>query len=157
MKSSSREERDLSDEPGSRDLSALLLDTHIWLWYAEGNAQALTAAAVRRLDHARQTEGLRISSISVWEIGASHADGRIHLSIPLRQWVRDALSPGGIALLPLDAESAAESTLLPGEPGADPARRLLIATARTKGLVLATRNRRIVEYGQAGHVQVLDL
>lgn len=138
-------------------MSALLLDTHIWLWYAEGNAQRLTAAGVRRLDQARQTEGLRISSISVWEIGAWHAEGRIQLSVPFRDWVRDALSPGGIALVPLDAESAAESTLLPGEPDAHPAHRLLIATARTQGFVLATRNRKIVEYGQAGHVQVLDL
>lgn len=138
-------------------MSALLLDTHIWLWYAEGNAQRLTAEDVSRLDLARRTEGLRISAISVWEIGTWHAEGRIQLSVPLRDWVRDALSPGGIALLPLDAESAAESTLLPGDPDADPAHRLLIATARTKGLVLATRNRKILEYGQAGHVQVLDL
>lgn len=140
-----------------KKLSALLLDTHIWLWYAEGNTQRLTAEGVSWLDQARQMEGLRISSISVWEIGTWLAQGRIQLSVPLRDWVRDALSPGGIALLPLDAEAAAESTLLPGNPDPDPAHRLLIATARTKGLVLATRNRKILAYGQAGYVQILDL
>ena len=57
--------------------------------------------------------------------------------------MRDALAPIGIALLPLDAESAAESTLLPGEPRADPADRFLIAAARTKGLFLATRDKAI--------------
>ena len=138
-------------------MSALLLDTHIWLWYAEGNTERLTATGVKRLDQTRQAEGLRISPISVWEIGVQHAKGRIQLSAPLRDWVRDALAPAGIALLPLDAESAAECTLLPGEPHGDPADRFLIAAARTKGLVLATRDKAIIDYGNAGHVRVLEL
>ena len=138
-------------------MSALLLDTHIWLWYAEGNADRLTATGARKLDAARQAEGLRISAISVWEIGVQHAKGRIQLSAPFRDWVRDALAPVGITLLPLDAETAAESTLLPGEPHGDPADRFLIAAARTKGLVLATRDKAIIDYGHAGHVRVLDL
>lgn len=138
-------------------MSALLLDTHIWLWYAEGNGEQLTADSVRKLDQARQTEGLRISPISVWEIAVQHAEGRLQLSVPLRDWVRDALSPVGITLVPLDAESAAESALLPGQAHADPADRFLIATARTKSLILATRDRTIIEYGNAGHVLVLEL
>lgn len=136
-------------------MSALLLDTHIWLWYAEGNAERLTAAGARKLDQARQAEGLRISPVSIWEIGVLHAKGRIQLSAPLRDWVRDALAPVGITLLPLDAESAAESTLLPGEAHGDPADRFLIAAARTKGLILATRDQAIIDYGKAGHVRVL--
>jgi len=137
-------------------MSALLLDTHIWLWYAEGNAERLTAAGVRKLDQARQAEGLRISPISIWEIGVQHAKGRIQLSAPLRDWVRDALAPAGIVFLPLDAESAAESTLLPGEAHGDPADRFLIAAARTKGLILVTRDQAIIDYGNAGHVRVLE-
>lgn len=138
-------------------MSALLLDTHIWVWYAEGNAERLTAKGVGTLDQARQGQGLWISPVSVWEIGARLAEGRIQLSVPLRDWVRDALSPAGIALLPVDAESAAESTLLPGQPHVHCAQRVLIATARTKCLVLATRSRKIIEYGKAGHVQILEL
>lgn len=109
------------------------------------------------MDQARRGDGLRISPISVWEIGVQHGKGKIQLSAPLRDWVRDALAPVGIALLPLDAESAVESTLLPGEPHGDPADRFLIAAARTKGLILATRDRAIVDYGHAGHVRVLEL
>ncbi len=138
-------------------MSALLLDTHIWLWYAEGNAAQLTPAGVKKLDRARQTDGLRISPVSVWEIGVQHTKGRIQLSAPLRDWVRDALAPAGIALLPLDAESAAESTLLPGELHGDPADRFLIAAARIRGLTLATRDKTIIDYGSAGHVRVLEL
>jgi PIN domain nuclease of toxin-antitoxin system len=95
--------------------------------------------------------------ISVWEIAVPHAKGRLQLSVPLRDWVRDALSPVGIAHLPLDAEFAAESALLAGQPHPDPADRFFIATARTKSLILATRDRTIIEYGNAGHVHVLEL
>jgi PIN domain nuclease of toxin-antitoxin system len=138
-------------------MTALLLDTHIWLWYAEGNADRLPPSSVKKLEQARQESGLRVSSISVWEVGILHAKERIQLSTPLRDWVRRALAPAGITLLPLDADTAVESTVLPGEPLGDPADRFLIATARTKGLVLATRDETILGYGNAGHVRVLKL
>ena len=89
--------------------------------------------------------------------GSQHAKGRIQLSTPLPDWARRALTPAGISLVPLDADTAAESTLLPGEPHGDPADRFLIAAARTKGLVLATRDQAIVEYGEGGHVRVLKI
>ena len=138
-------------------MSALLLDAHIWLWFAEGNATRLPPASVRKLDDARKEDGLLVSAISVWEIGVLHAKGRVQLSAPLRDWVNDALDPAGISLLPLDAETASESTLLPGERHGDPADRFLIAAARTKGAILATRDENIIEYGNAGYVRVLEL
>jgi PIN domain nuclease of toxin-antitoxin system len=138
-------------------MSALLLDTHIWLWYAEGITERLKPASVKKLDKARRADGLVVSAISVWEIGVLHARGRIQLSAPLRDWVDKALNPPGILLMPLDAVTAAESTLLPDEPHGDPADRFLIAAARTKGVVLATRDEHIIEYGKAGFVRVLEL
>ncbi len=138
-------------------MSALLLDTHIWLWYAEGVTERLGPTSIKKLDEARKTDGLWVAAISVWEIGILHAKGRIHLSAPLRNWIGKALSPPGIQLMPLDADIAVESTLLPGEPHGDPADRFLIAAARTKGVVLATRDVDIVEYGKAGFVRVLEL
>jgi PIN domain nuclease of toxin-antitoxin system len=138
-------------------MTALLLDTHIWLWYAEGNPERLPPSSVKKLEQARQESGLRVSSISVWEVGVLHSKGRIQLSTPLPDWIRRALAPTGITLLPLDADTAVESTLLPGESHGDPADRFLIATARTKGLVLATRDEAIIEYGNAGHVRISKL
>jgi PIN domain nuclease of toxin-antitoxin system len=138
-------------------MTALLLDTHIWLWYAQGDADRLPPASVNKLEQARRKDGLRVSSISVWEVGIQHSKGRVHLSSPLRDWVQYALAPPGISLVPLDADIAAESTLLPGEPHGDPADRFLIAAARTKGFMLATRDAAIIKYGKAGHVRVLEL
>lgn len=138
-------------------MSALLLDTHIWLWYAEGDGEQLRPRSVQRLDEARAADGLLVSAISVWEIGMQSQKGRIQLSMPLRDWLAKALGASGISLLALDADTAAESTLLPGAPHADPADRFLIAAARTKRLILATRDREIIAYGRSGHVRVVAL
>jgi PIN domain nuclease of toxin-antitoxin system len=59
--------------------------------------------------------------------------------------------------LPLDAATAAESTLLPGKTHGDPADRLLIAAARTQGVALATRYEHIIEYGKLGFLRVVEL
>jgi len=135
-------------------MSALLLDTHIWLWYAEGVTGRPRPASIRKLDEARKGDGLVVSAISFWEIGMHAARGRIQLAVPLRDWVEKALSVPGIRLAPLDAAVAAESTLLPGEPPGDPADRFLMATARTHGVVLATRDARILEYAKRGFLRV---
>jgi PIN domain nuclease of toxin-antitoxin system len=135
-------------------MSPLLLDTHIWLWYAEGVTGRLRPASIRRLDEARKGDGLIVSAISVWEIGMHAARGRIQLAVPLRDWVERSLGVPGIRLARLDAAVAAESTLLPGEPQGDPADRFLIATARIHGIALATRDERIVEYAKQGFLRV---
>jgi PIN domain nuclease of toxin-antitoxin system len=137
-------------------MSALLLDTHIWLWYAEGAAERLKPTAVKKLDDARKRDGLLVSAISVWEIGMHSAKGRIRLSTPLRDWVAKALDAPGIHFAPLDAIAAAESTLLPGTPDGDPADRFLIATARTQNVALATRDEHIVKYGKTGAVRIVE-
>ena len=138
-------------------MSTLLLDTHIWLWYAEGNAERLRPASVRKLDEARKRGGLVVSAISIWEIGMHSARGRIQLSVPLRDWVEQALGVPGIRLASLDAAAAAESTLLPGELQGDPADRFLVATARTRGLALATRDQGMIEYAKLGFLRVVAL
>ncbi len=138
-------------------MSALLLDTHVWLWYAEGVSERLRPASIRKLDEARTGAGLVVSAISVWEIGMHSARGRIQLALPLRDWVERALGVPGIRLAPLDAAVAAESTLLPGEPLGDPADRFLIATARANGFVLATRDERILEYAKSGFLRVVKM
>jgi PIN domain nuclease of toxin-antitoxin system len=138
-------------------MSALLLDTHIWLWYAEGFTDRLRPASVKTLEDVRKKDGLLVSAISVWEIGTLSAKGRIQLSIPLRDWVTKALDGPGIHLAALDAVAAVESTLLPGHVHGDPADRFLIATARTRGVALATRDKDIIEYGKLGFLRVVEL
>jgi PIN domain nuclease of toxin-antitoxin system len=138
-------------------MRGLLLDTHVWLWYAEGLSDRLRPAHVKQLDELCRKEGLFVSAVSVWEVGALVRKGRVQLSVPLRDWVDKTLSTRGIRFMPLDAATAAESTQLPGELHGDPADRFLVATARVHGATLATRDQAIIDYGETGSVRVLAL
>ena len=136
-------------------MGGLLLDTHIWLWYAEGVTGRLSPAILAAIDRYRIEHRLHVNAISVWEVGMLCAKGKISLSAPVGEWVRRSLSMPGIRLQALDAETALESTQLPGRPQGDPADRFLIAEARIGGLTLLTSDRKILDYGKAGHVRVL--
>lgn len=133
----------------------ILLDTHTWLWYAGAGEGVLGESIRAEIEHARRRHQLFVSSISVWEVGMLSAKGRISLSMPLHAWVKAALDAPGLKLLPLDAETALESTQLPGEPHGDPADRFLMASARVHALRLATTDRKILDYAGHGHIHVL--
>ncbi len=134
---------------------ALLLDTHVWLWYAEGCEGQLSAATLAAIEQARQSHCLHVSAISVWEIGMLCTKEKISLSAPTREWMHRATRMPGLRLLALDAETAFESTQLPSNPHGDPADRFLIAAARVHNLHLVTADRNIRDYGKAGYAQVL--
>lgn len=135
---------------------ALLLDTHIWVWGAEGRTGLVSPATIDATEAARRTGSLLVSAISVWEVAMLESRGRVHFGTPLHDWIRDALTESGVRLLPLDPEIAIEATRLPGAPHADPADRILMASARVTGAPLVTCDARILGYAAAGHVPVLD-
>jgi PIN domain nuclease of toxin-antitoxin system len=136
-------------------MNGLLLDTHIWLWVAEGIAGRVSPPVLAAIEQARVDRRLYVSAISVWEIGLLCAKEKIRLSAPVREWITHAIARPGLELLPLDAETALESPRLPGAPHGDPADRFLIAAARSNELTLVTADSKIQAYGQLGYVRVL--
>lgn len=133
----------------------LLLDTHVWLWYAEGISGQIAVPVMDAIEAARIDQRLFVSTISVWEISMLAAKGRISLSSPLDTWVLKALSLSGLRQQTLDAQSALESARLPGNPHGDPADRFLMAMARVHGLTFATADAKINEYARAGYLDVM--
>ena len=91
-----------------------------------------------------------MSPISAWEIVLA-AKGKIALTLA-RSLERFCELPS--VTLPRVVVLVA-STTLPGTPPHDPADRIIIATARAFGYVLATRDARILDYGAQGHVRVI--
>lgn len=134
----------------------LLLDTHVWLWFALGDAERLAAPVRKKIVAATHGGTLAVSAISVWEIGMLEAKGRIVLGMPCEKWVATALALPGLRLIGLEPEIAVASSCLPGEMHGDPADRILAATARERNAVLATADERLVEYSKAGFMRVLD-
>ena len=136
-------------------MSDFLLDTHVWIWYAEGVAEKLDPKTEAIVERALREHRLYVSAVSVWEIGLLMAKSRIVLSAPVQEWIHTATALPGLRLRPLGAGAALESTMLPDDSHGDQADRFLIAEARVGGLTLLTSDRKILDYGKAGHVRVL--
>lgn len=136
-----------------RTPSAVVLDTHAWIWLLNGDA--ISDAAIEAVRAAAADGTVWVSAISVWEVGMLVAKGRLRLRTPVRDWVRQALEAPGIRLAELTPEIALESCQLPGDIHGDPADRILAATARVQDAMLITRDERILAYGRAGHLGVV--
>jgi PIN domain nuclease of toxin-antitoxin system len=135
-------------------VSPLVLDTHVLVWLVAGD-ERLRPAARQHIESGAAAQQLWVSAITPWEIGMLVAKGRLALDRDVMEWVQAALALPGIRLAPLDAAVAVASTRLPGELHADPADRLIVATARHLGATLITADAALLGYGGLGHVQVL--
>ena len=134
----------------------LLLDTHVWVRdvfreFSAGQRRRL----LPRLNAARAEGSLRISAMSVWEVGMLESKGRIRLDMDCGAWVSKALRLSGVTVVPMSPEIAIASTRLPGEFEWKLADRIIVATARNIGALLVAGDERIKEYAAQGFVKVL--
>jgi PIN domain nuclease of toxin-antitoxin system len=133
----------------------LLLDTHVWIWLMNGDVEMLSPASRNAIVRASQIGKLRVSAITVWEVGMLEAKGRIRLTKGCLDWVNEALSAPGMALLPLSPEVAIESSRLPGSFHGDPADRILAATSRIYNAILVTQDSKLLDYGKENYLSVM--
>ncbi len=129
----------------------LLLDTHALVWLADGSDELATPAR-ELIDTAARSSGLAVSAISFWELAMLAERSRISLSKPIADWRSEVLDAPGIIEITVTGDIGIEAALLPGDIHGDPADRILAATARLHECRLATRDRRLLDYGEQGHV-----
>lgn len=140
----------------SHDLP-LLLDTHVWIWAAEQRENELSSRLLKLIDAASRDGRVLISAISMWEIAMLVERNRIALSAEPLKWIEKAVSIPGVGIIGLTPRIAVGSTRLPGNPHADPADRILMATARDAGARLVTRDKLILQYAESTRaLAVLD-
>ncbi len=121
-----------------------LLDTHILLWWFE-DQKRLSHKQLDVLSSASADSPLDVADISLWEIATLYGLGRIELTVPLREWLEDAVAPPLVRRRRITPAIAAELQSLPDSFHRDPADRILIATARVHGLTLLTNDRRVTQ------------
>jgi PIN domain nuclease of toxin-antitoxin system len=117
----------------------ILLDTHVWLWWLLGS-EKLPKRERAELDRLASRGGLRLAAVSLWEAQMLHSKDRLTLNRPFALWLRDAAAADVIQLLPLDVEVVIALDGLPTSFHGDPADRLIVATARSHKLPLATHD-----------------
>ena len=131
----------------------ILLDTHIWYWLILGDEKLKSSKILSLIEQGARASNIKVSAISVWEIGMLEAKGKIRLTTSCLAWAEQALSAPGVSLEPLSVEVAIESSRLPGNFHGDPADRILVATARHLGATLITQDTKILEYGKINYVR----
>lgn len=135
----------------------LLLDTHVWIWLLNGSPHFRSSKCLPHIDEAMKHSNIRISAISVWEIGMLEAKGRIRFKVDCLEWIHQALNAPGTSLVPLSPEIAIESTRLPGIFQSDPADRILVATARHINATFVTQDKNIIHYGKQDYLDILSV
>ena len=129
----------------------IFIDTHVLLWSILA-PQNLSAKAKKILKKEEEEKSVFASAISVWEIYLLVKKGRISLSTDTDSWIEDVERLNFLHFIPIDNRIAARSVTLPGDFHGDPADRMIVATAREKGMVIITKDERIRKYP---HVQTV--
>jgi PIN domain nuclease of toxin-antitoxin system len=113
----------------------LLLDTHTFLWYADGDPRLSFSAAEQLVD---PTNELFLSTASVWEISIKVGLEKLTLSSPYLTFMQKAISGYGLKVLPvtLDDCSAYEQLEFPNPKHRDPFDRMIITHAQRYGMTI---------------------
>ena len=131
----------------------VLLDTCALIWLVDEGK--ITSAAEAALEEAGATPGgIVVSAISAWEIGLLVSRGRLSLNLEPRDWFQQALE-GGAELAPMPPEVLIASSFLPGGALRDPSDRIIAATARAYRYRLMTRDKPLLDFAAAGHLEAI--
>ena len=120
-----------------------LLDTQVLIWLLFGTRQ-LGRQPRQQIDRALREGNAAVSAISFWEIALLHEKRRLTLLHDIAAWRRSLLQEG-LVEIPVDGEIGIHANQL-ADFHADPADRLIVATALVGGHQLVTADRRILEW-----------
>ena len=132
----------------------VLLDTCAALWLMGG--EPISPESLKAIRSAGAAHvGVYVSPFTAWEIGTLIAKQRLHLTLSPEVWFERLLAMPGVRLAELTPKILLVSTALPGSPPADPADRILAATARVRGHVVITRDKKLLDYAREGHIRAI--
>lgn len=118
-------------------MSLVLVDTHVAHWMTS-EPERLSGTATEAL---RGTDETVVSAISWNELAWLAHHGRIEVTTPLRVWLESLAEK--VRTIGITPAIAATAVALPPKFPADPADRLICATAIEKGFVLVSKDQTI--------------
>jgi PIN domain nuclease of toxin-antitoxin system len=121
----------------------VLVDTHVFLWWVEGN-RALPPKA--RAVLADSDNECLLSLASVWELAIKSGLGKIKLALPAQRYVVEHVAANGFGMLDIRMAHVGRVESLPMHHG-DPFDRLLIAQSLEEKLPIVTADPVFRKYG----------
>lgn len=118
----------------------ILLDTHALIWMS-ADPKRLSKNARDAIREARQSSGLAVATITLWELALLAQRGHIHVAGTVESFVRETVSR--VVLRPVTPEIAALAVRLPASYPKDPADRLIGSTSIIEGFPLVTADEHI--------------
>jgi PIN domain nuclease of toxin-antitoxin system len=118
----------------------ILLDTHTLIWMS-AEPKRLSKKARDAIREARQSSGIAVATITLWELALLAQRGRIHVAGTVESFFRETVSR--VSLRPMTPEIAALAVRLPANYPKDPADRLIGSTAIIEGFSLVTADEQI--------------
>ena len=131
----------------------VLLDTHVLLWSIL-REEELKSDIKQIISFAQENANLILSSISLWEIAMLQFKKRIHIYASVKDFLSSIKDIQGMSIQDITTDIAAESVLLSDFHG-DPADRLIAATAKIRGATLLTRDEKILNWAELGHIKAI--
>jgi len=92
----------------------LLIDTHTLLWAVDDPAKLGRNAAVELRNFGN---GLLLGAGTQWELSIKVGLRKLGLSLPFRDWTRQAITDLGLTILPITVDSADAQSQLPRHHG----------------------------------------
>jgi PIN domain nuclease of toxin-antitoxin system len=121
----------------------LLLDTHAFLWWLDGDPLLSAAARAAVGDEANL---VYVSAASAWEIATKHRLGKLPGAGAVAADIAGCVEGQGFAELPISLRHGDRAGALPG-PHRDPFDRMLIAQALIEDLALVSNETAFDAYG----------
>ena len=131
----------------------VLLDTHVILWSLLCPDE-LDKSSMQIIEKAQEQDQLFLSSITLWEIAMLKSKKRINVYEPIKEFLESITDIDGLSIKEISASVAAESVLMNDFHG-DHADRIIAATAITSGLVLLTRDKKILSWAEQGNIRAV--
>lgn len=123
-------------------MNAVLLDTHVILWWFDGGSKVSRQVRLLIEDPAVR---VYFSAASVWEIAIKYKAGKLDAAASLIRRFATAMETDRFTELPVSAKHALAAGLLETRHK-DPFDRMLIAQARIESLPIASTDARFDEY-----------
>lgn len=119
----------------------LLIDTHILIWFLEGNNSLLNS---HQQIIANSSNEILLSIASLWEIAIKISIGKLTLSRPLKDVIKQ-IDSENIEILPISPEHTLQVSTMPFHHR-DPFDRIIIAQCQVENLPIISNDKNFSDY-----------